>query len=121
MTYTHVDIDPKIAEFVPKLLDIYKKWLKPIQTHHAAFTTMEGMAEFAIQNILKDDTDFQNYLTTFMGTDFSSYQVRKSMGKDFTQYVYVKRGKNTFKTLIENPPSTQELKNPQIYLKRIES
>jgi len=82
---------------------------------------MEGMAEFAIQNILKDDTDFQNYLTTFMGTDFSSYQVRKSMGKDFTQYVYVKLGKNTFKTLIENPPSTQELKNPQLYLKRIES
>jgi len=121
MTYTHVDVDPKIAEFVPELLDTYKKWLKPIQTHHAAFTTMEGMAEFAIQNILKDDTDFQNYLTTFMGTDFSSYQVRKSMGKDFTQYVYVKLGKNTFKTLIENPPSTQELKNPQIYLKRIES
>lgn len=121
MTYTHVDIDPKIAEFVPKLLDTYKKWLKPIQTHHAVFTTMEGMAEFAIQNILKDDTDFQNYLTTFMGTDFSSYQVRKSMGKDFTQYVYVKLGKNTFKTLIENPPSTQELKNPQLYLKRIES
>jgi len=121
MTYTHVDIDPKIAEFVPKLLDTYKKWLKPIQIHHSVFTTMEGMAEFAIQNILKDDTDFQNYLTTFMGTDFSSYQVRKSMGKDFTQYVYVKLGKNTFKTLIENPPSTQELKNPQIYLKRIEA
>ncbi len=120
-TYTHVDIDPKIAKFVPKLLDTYKKWLKPIQTHHAVFATMEGMAKFAIQNILKDDTDFQNYLTTFMGTDFSSYQVRKSMGKDFTQYVYVKLGKNTFKTLIENPPSTQELKNPQLYLKRIES
>jgi len=121
MTYTHVDIDPKIAEFVPKLLDTYKKWLKPIQIHHAAFTTMEGMAEFAIQNILKDDTDFQNYLTTFMGTDFSTYQVRKSIGKDFTQYVYVKLGKNTFKTIVENPPSTQELKNPQLYLKRIES
>lgn len=120
MTYTHVDIDPKIAEMVPELLDIYKKWLKPIQAHHAAFTTMEGMAEFAIQNILADDKDFQNYLQTFMGTDFSSYQVRKSMGKDFTKFVFVKLGQNTFKTLIENPPTTNELKNPQIYLKRIE-
>ncbi|HET6517021.1 MAG TPA: hypothetical protein VFG25_02235, partial [Nitrosopumilaceae archaeon] len=102
------------------LLDIYQKWLKPIQIHHAAFTTMEGMAEFSIQNILKDDKDFQNYLQTFMGTDPTSYQVRKSMGKDFTQHIYEKLGKNTFKTLIENPPTTSELKNPQIYLKRTE-
>lgn len=120
MTYTHVDIDPKISELVPQLLDIYKKWLKPIQTHHAAFTTMEGMAEFSIQNILKDDQDFQNYLTAFMGSDFSSYQVRKSMGKDFTQTIFEKLGKNTFKTLIENCPSTRELKEPHLYLKRIE-
>ena len=105
---------------IPQLLDIYKKWLKPIQTHHAAFTTMEGMAEFSIQNILAEDKDFQNYLQTFMGTDFSSYQVRKSMGKDFTKFVFVKQGQNTFKTLIKNPPTTSELKNPQIYLKRIE-
>jgi len=120
MTYTHVDIDPKISEMVPELLDNYKKWLKPIQAHHAAFTTMEGMAEFSIQNILADDKDFQNYLQTFMGTDFTSYQVRKSMGKDFTKFVFVKLGQNTFKTLIEKPPTTNELKNPQIYLKRME-
>lgn len=120
MTYTHVDIDPKISQMIPQLLDIYQKWLKPIQIHHAAFTTMEGMAEFSIQNILKDDKDFQNYLQTFMGTDPTSYQVRKSMGKDFTQHIYEKLGKNTFKTLIENPPTTSELKNPQTYLKRTE-
>jgi hypothetical protein len=120
MTYTHVDIDPKISEMVPELLDIYKKWLKPIQAHHAAFTTMEGIAEFSIQNILADDKDFQNYLQTFMKTDFTSYQVRKSLGKDFTKFVFVKLGQNTFKTLIENPPTTNELKNPQIYLKRME-
>jgi len=120
MTYTHVDIDPKISELVPELLDIYKKWLKPIQAHHAAFTTMEGIAEFSIQNILADDKDFQNYLQTFMKTDFTSYQVRKSMGKDFTKFVFIKLGQNTFKTLIENPPTTNELKNPQIYLKRME-
>jgi len=101
------------------LLEIYQKWLKPIQTHHAAFTTMEGMAEFSVQNILKDDKDFQNYLTTFMGTDFSAYQVRKSIGRDFTQKIYEKHGKVTFKILIENPPFTKELKEPQLYLKRI--
>jgi len=119
MTYTKVEIDPKISEMIPQLLDIYQRWLKPIQTHHAAFTTMEGMAEFAVQNILKDDVDFQNYLTTFMGTDPTTYQIRKSMGKDFTHIIYENHGKQSFKMLIENPPSTLELKDPQLYLKRV--
>ena len=119
MTFTHVEMDPKIGEAIPQLLDIYKKWLVPIQQHHAAFTAMEGMAGFAIENILKDDQDFQNYLSTFMGTDFSSYQVRKSMGKDFTKTVYEKLGKDTFKKMIEVPPSTRELKDPQLYLKKM--
>ena len=119
MTFTHVEIDPKIGELIPQLLDIYKRWLVPIQQHHAAFTAMEGMASFAIENILKDDKDFQNYLTTFMGTDFSSYQIRKSMGKDFTRAVYEKLGKDTFKKMIEIPPNTRELKDPQLYLKKL--
>ncbi len=119
MTYTKVEVDPKISEMIPQILDIYQRWLKPIQTHHAAFTSMEGMAEFAVQNILKDDSDFQNYLTTFMGTDFSAYQVRKSMGKEFTQAVFEKYGKESFKMMIEDPPSTLELKEPQRYLKRV--
>ena len=119
MTFTKVEVDPKISEMIPQLLDIYQRWLKPIQTHHAAFTTMEGMAEFAIQNILKDDSDFQNYLTTFMGTDFSAYQVRKSMGKEFTQAVFEKYGKESFKMMIEEPPTTLELKDPQRYLKKV--
>jgi len=119
MTFTHVEIDPKIGESIPELLEIYKKWLVPIQQHHAAFTTMEGMASFAIENILKDDQNFQNYLTTFMGTDFSSYQVRKSMGKDFTKTIYEKLGKDAFKKIISNPPNTKELKEPQLYLKRL--
>jgi len=119
MTFTHVEIDPKILNAIPQLLDIYKKWLNPIQQHHAAFTLMEGMAGFAIENILKDDQDFQNYLTTFMGTDFSSYQVRKSMGKDFTKIIYERLGKNSFKKLIEYPPNTREIKEPQLYLNRI--
>ena len=119
MTFTHVEIDPKIGEAIPQLLEIYKKWLVPIQQHHAAFTAMEGMAAFAIENILKEDKDFQNYLTTFMGTDFSAYQVRKSMGKDFTKTVYEKLGTNTFKKMIEIPPNTKELKDPQLYLKKL--
>ena len=80
---------------------------------------MEGMAAFAIENILKNDEDFQNYLTTFMGTDFSAYQVRKSMGKDFTKTVYDELGINTFKKMIEIPPNTKELKDPQLYLKKL--
>ena len=79
---------------------------------------MEGIAEFSVQNILSNDLDFQNYLTTFMGTDFSSYQVRKSMGKEFTSKIYEKFGVNTFNFLIEKPPSTRELKDPELYLKR---
>jgi len=118
MTYSHVEIDPKISEIVPELSDIYQRWLLPIQAHHAAFSTMEGMAEFAVQNILQDDDDFQNYLTTFMGIDFSSYKVRKNMGKELTEKVYRKFGKDAFRFLIEKPPSTRELKEPELYLKR---
>ena len=119
MTFDKVEIDPKISEMVPQLLDIYQRWLKPIQSHHAVFSTMEGIAEFAVQNILKDDKDFENYLTSFMGTDFSSYRVRKSMGKDLAQAVFDKIGTDMFETLLENPPTTKELKDPQLYLNRI--
>ena len=118
MTYSHVEIDPKISEIVPELSDIYQRWLLPIQAHHAAFSTMEGMAEFSVQNILQDDDDFHNYLTTFMGTDFSSYKVRKNMGKELTEKVYEKFEKNAFRFLIEKPPTTRELKEPELYLKR---
>jgi hypothetical protein len=118
MTFTKVTVDPKILEMIPQLLDIYQRWLKPIQAHHAAFTVMEGMAEFAVKNILREDQDFKNYLVTFANSDISSYQVRKSMGTDFTEYVFAKLGQNTYKTLIANPPTTRELKNPESYLNR---
>ena len=119
MTYTHVEIDPKISEFIPSLEEIYKRWLKPIQEQHAIFTTMEGMAEFVVQQILKDDADFQNYLTTFVGTNYSDYSVKKSTGKEFTQNVFDLYGKDTFLKLIKDPPNTRELKEPQLYLNRI--
>ena len=119
MTFTKVEIDPTISSMIPQLLDIYQRWLGPIQRHHAAFSTMEGMAEFCVQKILADDEDFAQYLTTFMGTDISSYQVRKHMGEDLTNQVYSVHGKQTFEILIQNPPNTRELKDPQLYLKRI--
>ena len=119
MTYTHVEIDPKISELLPSLEEIYKRWLKPIQAQHAIFTTMEGMAEFVVQQILKDDDDFQNYLTTFVGTNYSDYSVKKSIGKEFTQSVFDIYGKDTFLKLIKDPPNTRELKDPQLYLNRI--
>ena len=119
MTYSHVEIDPKISEFIPSLEEIYKRWLKPIQEQHAIFTTMEGMAEFVVQQILKDDADFQNYLTTFVGTNYSDYSVKKSTGKEFTQNVFNVHGKGTFSKLIKDPPNTRELKDPQLYLNRI--
>jgi len=119
MTYNKVDIDPKISEFVPSLLEIYQRWLKPIQDQHAVFTTMEGMAEFVVQSILKNDPDFQNYLSTFIGTDYSAYSVKKSIGKEFTEKIFEAIGKDTFTKLETNPPNTRELKDPQLYLNRI--
>jgi hypothetical protein len=80
---------------------------------------MEGMAEFVVQKILKDDMNFQNYLTTFVGTDYSAYSVKKSTGKEFTQFLFNEFDKATFEKLIANPPNTRELKNPQLYLNRI--
>jgi hypothetical protein len=119
MTYNKVDIDPKILEFIPSLLEIYQRWLKPIQDQHAVSTTMEGMAEFVVQNILKNDPDFQNYLSTFIGTDYSAYSVKKSIGKEFTEKIFETIGKDTFMKLETNPPNTRELKDPQLYLNRI--
>jgi len=41
------------------------------------------------------------------------------MGMDFTSTVFSKVGKDTYRTLIDNPPTTRELKNPEVYLKRL--
>jgi hypothetical protein len=120
MTFTKVTVDPKILDMIPQLLDIYQRWLKPIQAHHAAFTVMEGMAQFAVKNILRDEPDFKNYLITFANSDISTYQIRKSLGTDFTEYVFSKLGKETYKTLIEKPPTTRELKDPARYMNRNE-
>jgi hypothetical protein len=119
MTFTKVEVDPEISRMVPNLLDIYQRWLAPIQRHHAAFSIMEGMAAFCVQNILKDDEDFAQYLTMFMKTDISSYAVRKHMGKDLVAEVFARHGKDAFSILIKNPPTTRELKEPAKYLSRI--
>lgn len=119
MTFTKVTVDPKLAEMVPGLLDIYQRWLGPIQAHHAAFTSMEGMAGFAIRKILGDDEDFRNYLVTFANSDISSYQVRRTIGTDFTEHLFSRLGSDAYKTMIASPPTTRELKNPPSYVPKI--
>lgn len=116
MTYTGVRIDPKISLMAPGLLDIYQRWLGPMQTHHSAFTVMEGMAEYVVQNILEGDASFESYLSTFMDADPSSYRVRKNIGRDFTDTV---SGRVDFATLDGHPPTTRELRDPHSYIKRM--
>ncbi|MFB5648777.1 MAG: hypothetical protein ACE5RM_04770, partial [Candidatus Nitrosomaritimum aestuariumsis] len=112
-------IDTKLAEMIPQLPEIYRRWLKPRQQQHAAMTVIQGMASFAIRNILKDDSDFKNYLSVFKGTDLGSFMTQKNMGINFAETIYDKLGKEAFKKLIDEPPDTLELKDSQLYLKRI--
>ncbi len=112
-------IDTKLAEMIPQLPEIYRRWLKPRQQQHAAMTVIQGMASFAIRNILKDDSDFKNYLSVFKGTDLGSFMTQKNMGINFAETIYGKLGKEAFKKLIDEPPDTLELKDSQLYLKRI--
>ena len=111
-------IDTKLSEMIPQLSEIYRRWLKPRQQQHSAMTVIQGMASFAIRNILKDDPDFKNYLTVFKGTDFSSFQAQKNLGIKFTETIYANLGKEAFTKLIDEPPNTQELKDSQLYLNR---
>ncbi|WOV92645.1 MAG: hypothetical protein R1F52_05915 [Candidatus Nitrosoabyssus spongiisocia] len=119
MTYSHIEIDPKIKDLLPQLEETYQKWLSPIQKHHARFTTSEGMAEFAVENILKNDIDFKKYITMFAGMDESAYWIKKNIGKNFIQVVYEKFSNNTFNHVLENVPSTQEIEKPELYINRL--
>ena len=116
MTYTHIEVDPKIAGYMPELASIYKEWLAPIQSHHAAFSIMEGMAEYSVKNMLSDDREFREYLGVFTGKD--AYHVRKDMGADFVSYTVEKMGTDAFSTMLRIPPTTAELKNPPAYVRR---
>ena len=40
------------------------------------------------------------------------------MGRDLTEKVFDKFGRDGFKFLIEAPPGTREIKDPELYLKR---
>ena len=42
------------------------------------------------------------------------------MGKDFTKIVYDKFSKDAFGMLLDNPPTTKELKDPEKFLTRIQ-
>ena len=112
-------IDPKLSEMIPQLPDIYRRWLKPRQDQYCAMTVIQGMAGFCIRKILKEDLDFKNYLTVFKGMDLNAYLSQKNKGIDFSEAIYNKLGKDAFDRLVNNPPDTLELKDPQLYLNRI--
>jgi hypothetical protein len=113
-------IDTKLSEMIPQLSDIYKRWLKPRQDQYSAMTVIQGMASVVIKNTLKDDPDFKNYLSVFKGMDVSTFQAQKNVGIGFTEEIFEKLGKDSFKKLIDDPPNTLELKDSQLYLKRIQ-
>ncbi|MCE2508573.1 MAG: hypothetical protein J4G04_04645 [Nitrosopumilaceae archaeon] len=121
MTYTHVEVDPAIEKHLPDLSDIYMEWLSPIQRHHAAFSVMEGMAGYAVHHILGEDPDFEQYSATFSGSGAGSYQTRKDMGRDFVEHAGGEMGAGAFRTMIESPPTTIELKDPRRYVRRLAS
>ena len=119
MTYTHVEVDPTIQRYLPEISDTYMEWLSPIQRHHAAFSVMEGMAGYAIQHALGTDPDYTEYSATFSGSGSGSYQVRKDMGRDFVEHVAGSMDAGAFGMMLDSPPTTTELKNPQGYVERI--
>jgi hypothetical protein len=112
-------IDTKLSEMIPQLSDIYRRWLKPRQDQYSAMTVIQGMASVVIKNILGDDPDFKNYLSVFKGMDVSTFYAQKNVGINFTEQIFEKLGKDSFKKLIDDPPNTLELKDSQLYLKRI--
>jgi hypothetical protein len=112
-------IDTKLSEMIPQLSDIYRRWLKPRQDQYSAMTVIQGMASVVIKNILGDDPDFKNYLSVFKGMDVSTFHAQKNVGINFTEQIFENLGKDSFKKLIDDPPNTLELKDSQLYLKRI--
>lgn len=119
MTYDRIEVDPRISEALPGLPGLYRRWLGPIQRHHAAFTVMEGMAEFCVREALSGDPDFEEYLRTFTGADPSAYGVRKSMGRDFVAFVHARAGNGAFQAIMRDPPTTREIKEPGRYAERL--
>lgn len=119
MTYTHVEVDPTIEKYLPEISSTYMQWLSPIQRHHAAFSVMEGMAGYAIEHVLRTDPDFAEYSATFSGSEAGSYHTRKDMGRDFVEYVAGQTGSGAFNMMLDSPPTTAELKNPQGYVGRM--
>lgn len=118
MTYTHIEVDPHIEKLLPELADIYREWLIPIQQHHAAFSVMEGMAEYAIRHILDKDPDYTQYAATFSTPGSGAYETRKEIGQEFVKHVSKEMGQESFQTMIDSPPTTTELKHPQRYVQR---
>lgn len=119
MTYTHIQVDPKISGHMPQLAQTYTEWLPHIQRHHAAFTVMEGMAAYALKHILSDDQDYARYRNTFDTPGATTYQIRKDLGMSFVESVVASMGDASFETMLNSPPLTAELKDPAGYVGRV--
>ena len=112
-------IDTKLKEMIPELSDIYSRWLEPRQKQYSAMMVIQGMANFVIKRILKDDEDFKNYLSILKGTDFNTFSSQKNLGITFVESIYEKFGTSSFRKLISEPPNALELKDSQLYFDRI--
>jgi hypothetical protein len=112
-------IDTKLSEMIPQLSEIYSQWLKPRQDQYSAMMIIQGMANFVIKKTLKGDPDFENYLTVFKGIDWNIFESQKNLGINFVDAIYDNLGVNSFEKIIQNPPDTLEIRDPQLYLEKL--
>lgn len=119
MTRTSVDLDAKINERIPALSGIYEEWLVNAQKHHAITVLRDGMAGFAVKNILGSDPDFEWYLKMFAHTDADTYYAQRKEGVAFVEYIGQNLGKKGFDVIMSEPPTIQEIRDPVTYTQSI--
>ena len=115
MTRTSVDLDAKINEHIPALSELYEEWLVNAQRHHAITILRDGMAGFAVKNILGSDPDFEWYLKMFVHTDTATYYAQKREGVAFVEYIDQNLGQKGFDVMMSEPPTIQEIRDPVTY------
>ena len=115
MTRTSVDLDVKITEYIPTLPKLYEEWLINAQKHHAVTMLRDGMAGFAVKNILGTDPDFEWYLRMFVQTDAATYYAPRRIGVAFVEHINQRFGQEGFDVMMSEPPTIQELSDPTTY------
>lgn len=115
MVRSSVDLDSKISEHIPTLPSLYEEWLVNAKKHYAITVLRDGMAGFAIKNILGRDPDFEWYLKMFAQTDADTYHAQRREGIAFVEYVHQELGQKGFDTLMSDPPTIQQIRDPATY------